>query len=83
MAKAMTIGDLLDTLGAMDAAREDVEPPMTDEEWRDLEIVVRGADAEGNDFCGSLRSVGFEEACGDGGTFAAFDASNEREDDRG
>ena len=76
----MTVGDLLDMLGALHAACEDVEPPLSDDDWRALEIVVRGSDEDGNDFCGDLRSVDIEEACGgDGEIFLALDASNEPE----
>jgi len=67
------VGELLDMLAAVDAARKHVNA----EEWRDLDIVVRGADNDGNDFCGNLVSVGIEIGCGDSGEFLAFDASNE------
>lgn len=73
----MTVGDLLDTLAAIDCAREDVDPPMTLEAWRALEITVRGQDEDGSDFCGALQSVGIETGHDDNETeFLALDASN-------
>ena len=77
----MKIGKLLDMIAATErAVREDIDHPMTLAEWRNLDVVVRGMDDDGNDFCGSLVSVGVETGCGDTGKFLALDASNEEED---
>jgi hypothetical protein len=79
MAKAMSVGDLLDTLAAIDTAREDVDPPMTLEEWRAMPITVRGADDDGGGFCGYLYAVEVETGCNEFESLV-FDATNEPED---
>lgn len=77
---AMTVGELLDQLAECRASLGDV---WLEEQWRSMEVTVRGQNELGEDFCGSLRSVSIEEAHGDGPIFLALDASDEPEDDNG
>lgn len=77
--KALTVGELLDALDRAEATvRRRAVAGLSREQWRAMEIVVRGADEDGADFCGSLRACGVEFAHDDDETlFLALDASNE------
>ena len=65
----MTLGELLERLHAIeDRARQLF---AFEESVANLEIVVRGMDEDGNDFCGALISADLEESHGDETLFHA------------
>ena len=79
MAKYMRLGDLLDALAESELAWS--AKGGTKDEWRALELVVRGADnVDDNDFCGAPTSATLEGECGGGDKqFFVIDATNEAE----
>lgn len=60
MAKTMTVGELLDTLAAIDCAREDVDPPMTLKQWRALRVVVELRN-DPDAYSGTVRDASIEQ----------------------
>ena len=76
MAKTMTVGELLDTLAAINCARDDVDPPMTDDEWRALKITIELRN-DPDAHSGTLRDVSIEQR--DGGEVLVFSASDEED----
>lgn len=72
----MKVGWLIDQLRAIASERQNTHA-MTESEWRNLDIVVRGEDYhDGNDFCGGIVTVEIETGC-DETECLVIDASNE------
>ena len=78
----MKVGDLLDALRRAEASYQRAHLDATLDQWRALDVVVRGwDDVDGNNFCGWLQHVDVEIGHDDDETpYLALDATNEDED---
>ena len=70
----MKLGELLDQLHQIEQRARQIF--AFEESVRELEIVVRGMDEDGQDFCGALISADVEESHDGETLFVALDASN-------